>query len=48
MKKIFRKIKRIIDYVPILWNNEEWDVSSLLNLIDYKVSRMAKYVRIVS
>ena len=45
MIKIFRKIKRIIDYIPVLWDNEDWDVSNLLNLIDYKVSRMAKYVR---
>ena len=34
-----------MDYIPILWNNEDCDVQSLLNFIDYKVNRMAKYVR---
>lgn len=45
MLKYFKKIKKIIEYIPILWEDEDWDISYLLTLISYKVNRMAKCVR---
>ena len=45
MMNVFRKIKRIIDYIPILWNNEDWDYEHLLELIEFKLKRIKKYIR---
>lgn len=45
MFRIFRKIKRIIDYIPILWNNEDWDYEHLLELIEFKLKRIKKCIR---
>lgn len=45
MFRIFKKIKRIIDYIPILWNNEDWDYEHLLELIEFKLRRMKKCIR---
>jgi len=43
--KIIKKIKKIIEYIPILLKDEDWDYSSLLTLIQYKVSRMKKCIK---
>lgn len=43
--KILLKIKKIIDYIPILWKDEDWDYYHLLELIKYKISRMKKCIK---
>ena len=32
------------DYAPILWNDVDWDYSSILRLLQYKLSRTRKYI----
>lgn len=39
---IFKKIKKIIDYIPILWNDYDWDYSYIDKLLLYKLKRMKK------
>ena len=39
--KIFQKVKKIIEYIPLLWKDEDWDFAYLLDLIEYKSKRMA-------
>ena len=36
-----RNIQRIVQYMPILWNGEDWDHTHLLALLQYKISRMS-------
>ena len=44
MKKIVLKIKKIIEYIPVLWKDEDWDYAYLLELIKYKASMMKKAI----
>jgi len=34
-----RQIKRIVDYIPILWNDEDWDYEFIFELLKYKLQR---------
>lgn len=40
IKRFFNKIIKIFAYLPILWEDEDWDFEYLLVLIKYKLSRM--------
>lgn len=40
IKRFFNKIIKIFAYLPILWEDEDWDFEYLLILIKYKLSRM--------
>lgn len=35
-------IKRLIAYLPIIWNDRDYDYSYLLQLLEFKISRMNK------
>lgn len=40
VKKFIGKIAKICAYIPVLWNDEDWDYSYLLDLIKFKLNRM--------
>lgn len=40
--KIIEKIIKIIQYIPILWRDEDWDYEYLLDLISFKLNKMKK------
>lgn len=40
--RVIQKIIKIIQYIPILWRDEDWDYEYLLALITYKLKRMKK------
>lgn len=40
MKNTITKIKKIISYIPVLWNDYDWDYACLDNLMLYKMKRM--------
>jgi len=44
MKHFFRRIKRIIDYIPILWKNEDFDYGYILELLAYKLKRTREHI----
>jgi hypothetical protein len=41
--KLFRKISKIFQYLPILWKDEEYDYWYILSLLKFKLSRTLKY-----
>lgn len=43
-EKIIRKTIKIIQYIPILWHDEDWDYSYFLELMKYKIGRMRKCI----
>ena len=43
IKNLPYNIKNIIRWSKILWNNFDWDDSYLLEIIEYKLSRMKEY-----
>ena len=40
IRRIISKIKKIIDYIPILWNDEDWDFEYLLLLLRFKLDKI--------
>lgn len=45
IKRFFNKIIKIIQYLPLLWKDEDYSVAYLLSIIDFKVRKMVKSVR---
>jgi hypothetical protein len=52
MKKLFDKvktfiwnIKNIVDWIPILWKNWDWDYGYLLDIMVFKLERMSKFFK---
>lgn len=39
VKQFFRKVIKIIQYVPTLWNDYDWDYSYIYKLLKYKLER---------
>lgn len=42
IKHTFRRIKRIIEFIPTLWNGYDFDYSSSIDLFAYQLERTAK------
>lgn len=42
--RVIKKIIKIIEYIPILWRDEDWDYEYLLDLIVFKLKRMQKCI----
>ena len=40
IRTIFKKIKKIIQYIPILWKDEDWDFEYILILLKFKLNRI--------
>lgn len=38
----YRRIKRLAEYAPVIWKNEDWDGGYIVDLLTYKVSRQRK------
>jgi hypothetical protein len=45
IRSIPQNTKRIIDWIPVLWNNFDWDYGYLEAVIIYKLERMEKVFR---
>lgn len=43
IKAFFKFIPRLIQYIPIIWKDRDWDHYHLMALIEYKLKRMQKY-----
>jgi hypothetical protein len=42
MKYFFENIKRLIEWVPVLWNNHDFDQGYIYEVIIYKLRRSQK------
>lgn len=40
IKSISRRLKRLFGYIPIIWNNEDWEDYYVFELLEYKLRRM--------
>lgn len=45
VKKFFRKILRVIQFIPLAWRDEDWDYDFLIELIKFKCEKMRTYFR---
>lgn len=44
IKRFFYKIKRVIDFLPIIWKGYDFDYYSSIELFKYQLKRIAKYL----
>lgn len=42
IKGIPRRLKRLLEYIPVIWKNEDWDSIYIYDLLKYKLSRTKK------
>ena len=45
MRGLFRFVKRLFAYLPILWSDEDWDYMYLMRLIQFKITRMREHMQ---
>ena len=43
--KIFWRLRRLLAWLPVLWNDAEWDHSYLFRIMEFKLRRMAGHQR---
>lgn len=44
LRRVWRFIKRVIRWLPLLWNQEEWDYRYLYDLIIFKMKELRKNI----
>lgn len=40
----YRKLKRLIQFVPVIWNSGDYDYSHTIDILMYQLQRQAKYM----
>jgi len=45
LKRAFRKTKKIFEYIPVLWEEDDYDIDDLIKLIEFKADRMERNIR---
>lgn len=42
-KRIYRKVSNIFRWIPLLWNDADWDYGHLYEVIDFKLTNMIEH-----
>ena len=45
LRYFFKRLIRVIQYLPIIWKNEDWDHSYIFDLLSYKLGRVEKCLK---
>lgn len=45
MKRLLKRIRNIIRWLPVLWKDEDWDYSYIYNILKFKIQNVAKYTK---
>lgn len=45
IRNIPANIRMICEWIPVLWNNWDWDYNFLLLILQYKLKRMSKHIK---
>jgi len=45
MKRLWRRLSEFLSWLPILWRDEQWDCSFLLDILEHKLELMETYFR---
>lgn len=40
----YHNIRRIVEWLPILWHDRDWDYAHILTILSYKLRRMRSYM----
>ena len=44
MKRFFRRVRRVIDFLPIIWKGEDYDYHYSIELFQYQLERTADFL----
>ena len=44
MKRFFRRVRRVIDFLPIIWKGEDYDYYYSVELFQYQLKRTADFL----
>ena len=44
MRRFFRRVRRVVDFLPIIWKGEDWDYAYSVELFRYQLERTADYI----
>jgi hypothetical protein len=44
IKLFFKRLKRVIDFLPIIWKGYDWDYRYAVDLFQYQLSRTANFL----
>ena len=44
MKRFIRRVRRVIDFLPIIWKGEDWDYYYSIELFQYQLKRTADFL----
>lgn len=42
LKRYFKKVKKILSWLPVLWKDEDWDYEYILDILYHKVKTLDK------
>lgn len=45
IKKFFYKLKRVWDFLPIIWKGDDYDYGYSIDLFKYQLNRTADYIK---
>jgi len=43
--RVIEKIKNLISWFPVIWNDFDWDYQSIYRILEHKLSRMENVIR---
>jgi hypothetical protein len=46
LRQFFKRIKNLIRWVPIIWNDQDWDYFHIYNILKHKLVFMAEHMYI--
>lgn len=44
VKRFFRRLKRLIEYIPVIWKTDDYDYNYSIQLFQYQLRRIANYI----
>jgi hypothetical protein len=44
LSRFLKRVKRLLEFIPIIWNSYDWDHSYATGLFSYQLQRMVKYL----
>lgn len=44
MKRFLRRVRRVIDFIPIIWNGEDYDYRYATEIFSYQLKRTAEFL----
>jgi hypothetical protein len=45
IRKTGRFLKRLLGWIPVLWNDEDWEYNNIFEIMAYKISRVRKNIQ---